>query len=174
MGLLLLMAAVTATAQNVFSIKDLTVKAGETVTLELALENTDSITALQFDLTFPQGLELQESSVQLNSDRIMNEHELKMAKQGSVTWRFVIVSKDNGNKPLAKNSGTLISLPVKIGKGFKDSTLVMSNVVLTDRKGNGLPYSAQMGLISIDADRTSQRSRVSENAVCSAGNVIAS
>ena len=151
MGLLLLMAAVTATAQNVFSIKDTTVKAGETVTLELALENTDAITALQFDLTFPQGLELQESSVQLNSDRIMSEHVLEIAQQSnSVTWRFVIVSESNGNKPLVKNSGTLISLPVKIGEGFKNSALTMSNVVLTDRKGNGLSYSAQMGLISIE------------------------
>lgn len=152
MGLLLLTAAVAATAQNVFSIKDTTVQKSDIanpVTLELALENTDAITALQFDLTFPKGLTLESNSVQLNNDRIMNEHELKMAAQNDSTWRFVIVSESNGNKPLVKNSGTLLSLPVQIGEGFTTGRLSMSNVVLTDRLGNGLSYSAELGQIFV-------------------------
>ncbi|WP_165156255.1 hypothetical protein [Parabacteroides sp. ZJ-118] len=150
MGLLLLLAAVTTTAQNVFSIKDTTVyktEETETITLELALNNTDPVTALQFDLSVPQGMTLQTGSVRLDSMRIIGKHELKMAQQDSVTWRFVVVAANNGNEPLAGNSGTLMSLPVTLDNSFRSGRLTMKNIVLTDRIGNDLPSSAEMGQV---------------------------
>ncbi len=149
MGLLLLSAAVTATAQNVFSIKDTTVNKAGTITLELALNNADSVAALQFDLSAPQGVTLQSDAVRLDDNRVMGKHELKMAQQDSVTWRFVVIAGNNGNEPLAKNSGTLMSLPVGIGTAFRSGRMEMKNVVLTDRIGNGLSFSTEMGLVSL-------------------------
>ena len=145
MGLLLLTAAVTAPAQNVFSMKDTTIQANTTMaTLELALDNTDKVTAMQFDLVFPKSLTFKSDAVQLNSERA-NGHELKMAKQADDSWRFVIVGTDN--KPLEKNSGTLLSLPVSFEEGFTNGKLTMKNVMLTNHVGDSLYCENRLGTI---------------------------
>ena len=108
MGLLLLMAAVTTTAQNSWIIKDTTILKSEQaqkMTLELALENKDAVTALQFDLVVPEGLTLGDG-VQLNSDRV-NGHSLAMNGQADGSIRFVVTSANS--KALIGNSGTLLS-----------------------------------------------------------------
>lgn len=145
MGLLLLTAAVTAPAQNVFSMKDTTIQANTTVaTLELALDNTDKVTAMQFDLVFPKSLTFKSNAVQLNSERA-NGHELKMAEQTDGSWRFVITEAQNN--PLEKNSGTLLSLPVSFEEGFTNGKLTMKNVMLTNHVGDSLYCENRLGTI---------------------------
>ena len=145
MGLLLLTAAVTAPAQNVFSMKDTTIQANTTVaTLELALDNTDKVTAMQFDLVFPKSLTFKSDAVQLNSERA-NGHELKMAEQTDGSWRFVITEAQNN--PLEKNSGTLLSLPVSFEEGFTNGKLTMKNVMLTNHVGDSLYCENRLGTI---------------------------
>lgn len=147
MGLLLLSAAVTATAQNIWKTEAISVKSGEKPTIQLALENTDSITALQFDLAIPQGMALDPSTASL-SDARKDEHALTVEKQDtSNVYRFLL--HNTNNKAIKGNNGTLISLPVTIGDGFKSSTLAMSNVVMTNKKAENLSYSTQFGLISL-------------------------
>lgn len=145
MGLLLLTAAVTAPAQNVFSMKDTTIQANTTVaTLELALDNTDKVTAMQFDLVFPKSLTFKSDAVQLNSERA-NGHELEMAEQTDGSWRFVITEAQNN--PLEKNSGTLLSLPVSFEEGFTNGKLTMKNVMLTNHVGDSLYCENRLGTI---------------------------
>lgn len=147
MGLLLLSAAVTATAQNIWKTEAISVKSGEKPTIQLALENTDSITALQFDLAIPQGMALDPRTASL-SDARKDEHTLTVEKQDtSNVYRFLL--HNTNNKAIKGNNGTLISLPVTIGDGFKSSTLAMSNVVMTNKKAENLSYSTQFGLISL-------------------------
>lgn len=148
MGLLLLSAAVTTTAQNIWKTEAVSVKtAGSKTTIELALENTDEVTALQFDLTVPQGMTLDLNSVSLNSSRT-DGHSLTKEKQDTTNvYRFLLHNMDN--KALKGNSGTLLSLPVTVGEGFKSSTFAMSNVVMTNKKAENLPYSTQFGLVSL-------------------------
>lgn len=148
MGLLLLMAAVTATAQNVWKTDAVSVKASDkSVTVQLSLENADTITALQFDLVVPQGLTLDANSASL-SDARKDGHTLSVKKQGDANiYRFLVHHADN--KALKGNNGTLISLPVTIGEGFKSGTFAMSNVVMTNKKAESLSYSTQFGLISL-------------------------
>lgn len=148
MGLLLLSAAVTTTAQNIWKTEAVSVKtAGSKTTIELALENTDEVTALQFDLTVPQGMTLDLNSVSLNSSRT-DGHSLTKQKQDTTNvYRFLLHNMDN--KALKGNSGTLLSLPVTVGEGFKSSTFAMSNVVMTNKKAENLPYSTQFGLVSL-------------------------
>lgn len=148
MGLLLLSAAVTTTAQNIWKTEAVSVKtAGFKTTIELALENTDEVTALQFDLTVPQGMTLDLNSVSLNSSRT-DGHSLTKQKQDTTNvYRFLLHNTDN--KALKGNSGTLLSLPVTVGEGFKSSTFAMSNVVMTNKKAENLPYSTQFGLVSL-------------------------
>ena len=148
MGLLLLMAAVTATAQNVWKTDAVSVKASDkSVTVQLSLENADTITALQFDLVVPQGLTLDANSASL-SDARKDGHTLSVEKQGDDNiYRFLVHHADN--KALKEHNGTLISLPVTIGEGFKSGTFAMSNVVMTNKKAESLSYSTQFGLISL-------------------------
>lgn len=147
MGLLLLSAAVTATAQNIWKTEAISVKSGDTPTIQLALENIDSITALQFDLAIPQGMALDPSTASLSEAR-KEEHTLTVEKQDtSNVYRFLL--HNTNNKAIKGNDGTLISLPVTIGDGFKSSTLAMSNVVMTNKKAENLSYSTQFGLISL-------------------------
>lgn len=148
MGLLLLSAAVTTTAQNIWKTEAVSVKTtGSKTTIELALENTDEVTALQFDLTVPQGMTLDLNSVSLNSSRT-DGHSLTKEKQDTTNvYRFLLHNMDN--KALKGNSGTLLSLPVTVGEGFKSSTFAMSNVVMTNKKAENLPYSTQFGLVSL-------------------------
>lgn len=148
MGLLLLSAAVTTTAQNIWKTEAVSVKtAGSKTTIELALENTDEVTALQFDLTVPQGMTLDLNSVSLNSSRT-DGHSLTKQKQDTTNvYRFLLHNMDN--KALKGNSGTLLSLPVTVGEGFKSSTFAMSNVVMTNKKAENLSYSTQFGLVSL-------------------------
>lgn len=148
MGLLLLSAAVTTTAQNIWKTEAVSVKtAGSKTTIELALENTDEVTALQFDLTVPQGMTLDLNSVSLNSSRT-DGHSLTKEKQDTTNvYRFLLHNMDN--KALKGNSGTLLSLPVTVGEGFKSSTFAMSNVVMTNKKAENLSYSTQFGLVSL-------------------------
>ncbi len=147
-GLLLLSAAVTATGQNVWKTEAVSVKpADQSPTIKLALENTDEVTALQFDLAVPQGLTLNANSVSL-SDTRKDGHTLTVEKQDTANvYRFLL--HDTGNKALKGNRGTLISLPVTIGEGFKNGTFAMSNVVMTNKKAESLSYSTQFGLISL-------------------------
>lgn len=147
MGLLLLSAAVTATAQNIWKTEAISVKSGDTPTIQLALENIDSITALQFDLAIPQGMTLNPSTASLSEAR-KEEHTLTVEKQDtSNVYRFLL--HNTNNKAIKGNDGTLISFPVTIGDGFKSSTLAMSNVVMTNKKAENLSYSTQFGLISL-------------------------
>lgn len=148
MGLLLLSAAVTTTAQNIWKTEAVSVKTtGSKTTIELALENTDEVTALQFDLTVPQGMTLDLNSVSLNSSRT-DGHSLTKQKQDTTNvYRFLLHNMDN--KALKGNSGTLLSLPVTVGEGFKSSTFAMSNVVMTNKKAENLSYSTQFGLVSL-------------------------
>ncbi|WP_299363548.1 InlB B-repeat-containing protein [uncultured Parabacteroides sp.] len=147
MGLLLLSAAVTATAQNIWKTEAISVKSGDTPTIQLALENIDSITALQFDLAIPQGMALDPSTASLSEAR-KEEHTLTVEKQDtSNVYRFLL--HNTNNKAIKGNDGTLISFPVTIGDGFKSSTLAMSNVVMTNKKAENLSYSTQFGLISL-------------------------
>ena len=146
MGLLLLMAAVTATAQNIWSIKDTTVQSGQTVTIELALENKDAITTLQFDLEVPEGLELGDG-VQLNSGRI-NGHSLAMNTQADGSIRFVVAATNTA--VLVGNSGTLISLPITISKTFESGKgLSMKNIVMSNAKGEALTCTTELGKIYV-------------------------
>lgn len=147
MGLLLLIAAVTATAQNSWIIRDTTILKSEQVqmiTFELALENKDAVTALQFDLVVPEGLTLGDG-VQLNSDRV-NGHSLAMNEQADGSIRFVVTSANS--KALIGNSGTLLSLPVEVGTDFQSGNgLSMKNIVMSDVKGNSLVSSTALGKI---------------------------
>jgi hypothetical protein len=100
-------------------------------TLSVALDNYSPITAVQFDLTWIEGMSASSADVQLSA-RCSN-HSLSLTPTGKGAWRVILYSLSNA--PIADASGALFDLTFR-GINFTGTTISASNILLgaTDGK----------------------------------------
>ena len=133
--------AVGANAQTL-SVGTIEGKVGEQATLTVSLSNVEAATALQFNLSLPANVTVNESGCALGNAAA--SHTLSVNKMDSGNYLFVMYSMDFSSL----TDGTLLTIPVTIGNG---ATTGSSDATFSVKVTNG-----QSGITETERDRTSQ------------------
>ena len=108
---------------------DVSMQPGEELVLSIQLDNASAYSALQCDITLPQGLTLVGSSTVISHNQAINKID------GS-TSRTVVYSMDK--LTFDTNGDVVLSLVVRADDALTgDGQIVLSNVVLSDCDNNG-------------------------------------
>ena len=107
-GLLALIGGANAQTLSVETIEG---KVGEQATLTVSLADAASATALQFNLSLPANVTVNESGCALGN--AAKNHTLSVNKMDNSDYLFVMYSMDF----TALSNGTLLTIPVNIGNG---------------------------------------------------------
>lgn len=111
---ILLLAFVTMSSNAIaqtLSVQPIEVKAGEQATLTVSLADAASVTALQFNLSLPANMTVNESGCAPGN--AATNHTLSINKMDNGNYLFVMYSMDF----TALTDGTLLTVPVTIGNG---------------------------------------------------------
>ena len=120
--LLAMVMAVTAGAANRLSIADFNIKGGETKTVNVALDNTDTFYGVQFEL--PAGLTLNATAVGTRC----NKHVISTNTLSDGSVRVWVSSQ--ASRAINGTSGTLLTLTLKAAAGFSGTRqLWLRNIV---------------------------------------------
>lgn len=145
-----LVLALTAMAQNRLSIPATSCIPGADIDLPVLLDNSREVVGVQFDIHLPFSLN-PDKDVTLNADRNPNSHSVALRSIGYNAYTVVVVNLEN--KPLGGNSGTLLNFPLKVSADAvpgKDYDINISNIVITDNKGDNIAYSTdESGKLSV-------------------------
>ncbi len=166
--LALLLACGQTVADDVLSVKDVSIPQGGTATVEIGLSNTNEVTALQFDLILPEGLSVATNDrgrlAFAKTERTM-EHSLYMQENEQGEYRVLLYSTNLDL--IMGNSGPFMTLTlqaspelVEQGKVFKDLTGKLTGILLTQKDENRLIPADVSFIVSIfyDADGIGQLS----------------
>ena len=142
--LVTLLAGIAASAQttteNVLTVGDFTGRLDKAISVPVYLNNTDEVVAAQFDITLP--FAVAKDGVATMSNRA-DGHSVSFHVQSGTTYRVVVMSMEN--HPLRGNSGLLLRMPMQAYDDGNTATpypVSLTNVVLTDAKGNNIATSA--------------------------------
>ena len=129
-----------------FSIADFSISPGETKTISIELNNTESnYIAFEFYMILPEGISIKKDEdgylmAELNSARI-NRHVLEVSRMDDGSYHFLCYS--NRNTSLKGTSGEIISLTVTADEdatsGTKDGKL--QNQKLSDPDENKVTFN---------------------------------
>ena len=118
----------TAFADNI-SVPDVTVAAGETATVGISLNNTETnIVSFQMDLTLPEGVTVNKAGCSLSSRITDEEQELTIGKQGDNVYR--LTSTSFALTPISGTSGEIITLSLTAAADSEGGTATISNIRL--------------------------------------------
>ena len=135
----------TAMGANIFSISTVEGAPGETVIVDVGLENDSDIVVAE--LTIPlvnKQLTYIDGSCSLNTDRI-NGHQVSV---GMTDKGLRIIIYNIGLNPLVGNSGNLLSFRLRLGKDPMTYPLTAS-VIVGDANGKQLDASVNNGSVTI-------------------------
>ncbi len=127
---------ITAVAQNKLYVEDFSVVPGDTITVDVVLENTDNISSLQFDLNLPTGLAVDgysHSTGRMTQDsHTLNCRNLQI--DSKPVTRFVIFANaiEPEDTPVKGNSGALFSIQFRAAETFVGGKISITNVVASD------------------------------------------
>ncbi|MCE1156823.1 MAG: hypothetical protein LWW91_11985, partial [Bacteroidales bacterium] len=112
-AILLLAAVQVAEAQqeNILLLPSLQSGAGREAGITVQMNNTAEIVAVQFEIQFPRGFRLSDTTAIQLSDRKSN-HTVSARYLGNFQYLFVIFSTTN--QLLMGNSGNLVRIPVVV------------------------------------------------------------
>ena len=117
-----------AQSQTKLTVDDFTIKAGETKTLTVNLENPDmTVTLVQFDLELSEGLSVakddEDEYLMDTSDRATKKHVLDYNdKNGRV------LLSSSSNKTLSGTSGAIITIDITAAPTFETGTITLKNI----------------------------------------------
>lgn len=145
---LLMLLSVTAWSQqkNVLSISDAKVSIGD-AQLPVAIENTDEIVAVQFDLTLPSTISAGTEAVVTNR---CDGHTVIIRNIEATRYRVMLYSDDN--RPLIAQYGTVLYVPLNIPQTVADGSelpLVISNATLTVASGENVLTETKTGKLIV-------------------------
>mgnify|MGYP002622706549 CR=1 FL=1 len=120
---------------NVSIVKPMSIKAGETKTIAVALDNSVDYTAFQFDIKLPTGLTIKEGSIK--SLRADASHTIESATVDGATrvvaYSAVADESNNitdGNKPFTGVAGNFIlKFDVEAANTYSNGNIEVSNVI---------------------------------------------
>lgn len=139
------MAICTYASTSVY-VADFEIAPSQSSVVSIMANNDHIVSAAQFDIYLPEGLELQsmydegeEDNIHFfKSDRMRTNHSIVYApmtdETGRTFWRLMIASSTSQN--LKGNSGELVYFRVKADKDFNGGDLAIENVVLYENDGH--------------------------------------
>lgn len=145
----ILCGAQNAMADNTLSVQPFSLDGTTAVNVPVALDNSDAITQLQFDVVLPTGLYLAGNPVK-NNERL-TQHQLTY-QQSSVynddneyvgnRYRILIVSLQSA--PIEGNSGTIVTLPIRSNSTIEqgNTQITLENIVMTDAEAQTITQPA--------------------------------
>lgn len=132
---------------------------GETITCDIDLNNTQPLTAFQFQLSLPEGVTVvrepntdgdMDYAITL-TDRKTSSHTLSFNKQADGS--FVILSFSTKNAAFSGNSGAIVQLKLKVSEAVQPQSLpvLLKEIILTAATG-GVEFnpSAVTGNIQVN------------------------
>ena len=138
--------AMTATAQDRLYINNFTIAAGETLEVEINLDNTTMFTAFQADIFLPDGLSIgQDDGDYLFdlTDRKARNHTVSSQLLSSGAVRILVASQTL--KEISGNSGAVVTFPLTADASFSgQKTIELRNIVAStpDRVEHNLDNSS--------------------------------
>ena len=174
-----------AKADNKLIIEDFDIIPGETKTISVALDNTDKISSLQFDIDLPEGLYFVKKSTKMNKERLQM-HALSGALWTSSHVRFAIFHQVAEASKMDKslflgNSGEIFTFEVEASSTFKGGSIKVYDIegsdatpeepVEHDMEGFNVKVTPSVGTFSLTETSISKHMR--EDATASVGLSIA-
>lgn len=148
-----LVSAKAAQADNRLEIAPVIFTGYETVQVPVTLDNTDPVASFQFDVALPDCLEFAGEPVK-NLDRLsQNGHQIVFR---ATTGRVMVISRNR--EAVMGNSGTVLTLPVRVKPGQLDNsayTINVRNISMSNASG-----TETWSQPAFDATATLQASRI--------------
>ncbi len=151
---LFLLGCVQIQAQQVISVLSKSIGYNSNTELEINLQNSAKISAVQFDITasltnivFPS---VKDSIV---TTARFADHSISYSKISETQVRVIVISLTNSN--LNGISGKLLGIKVKSGLVPGANTMVLSNITLADSTGQSVSFMQQNGTITVTAPQLS-------------------
>ena len=125
---LMLLASANLWAANELTVKP-NVKAGDTGTITIALDNATAYTAFQMDIKLPEGLSIADNGAMNIVSAVNADHQLKYNKVDGVikVAAFSFDGASNGNEAF-KESGDLLIIDVTADANYKPADVEISNI----------------------------------------------
>ena len=152
LAIVFLLTLVKMSAEDMVTIKDFSISAGETKEMIITLDNDVSYVGFQFDLYLPEGITLTEFSA--NKTRIPESATLTMTKRENGCYRFLAAAMDL--KEIKGTSGSIITIKVAANENMESGNLTGSfqKVKLSKTDGTGTTYAEMSFPITILAPST--------------------
>ena len=122
------MAYVSGLYASSISVDDVKIKAGETKTVVISLNNTQSnLVGFQMDLTLPEGITLNKTGCSLGNRFTDSSQELTIGKQDDGSYRLTSTSLNL--KPISGTSGALLTLSVSASYTTAGGEATLKNII---------------------------------------------
>lgn len=150
-AILLLAAVQVAEAQqeNILLLPSLQSGAGREAGITVQMNNTAEIVAVQFEIQFPRGFRLSDTTAIQLSDRKSN-HTVSARYLGNFQYLFVIFSTTN--QLLMGNSGNLVRIPVVVPDtctaGIQHA-FAFRNIIIAGKSGENIATGSQGGTLEV-------------------------
>lgn len=135
-----------AAATQRFYIEDFSIRAGETATVAILLDNEIEFTAFQADLYFPEGLTPVDGTYALTS-RKSSSHTLSAIYQTDGALRMMSYSMQV--KPFAGNSGALVTFDVAASEDFAGGNIELRGILFTTVMGVEVPFGNEVCAVGL-------------------------
>lgn len=135
------LAALAQTHENMIVLEDFTGGVNRTVSVPVYMTNSDDVIGIQFDIELPFSMPAN-GTPRLGGRTLVNGHSASLHTVSAAATTYRVVVMNTSNMAVAGNSGLLMSLPMAAqDKGALSHKIKISNVVLTDKKGNNIATS---------------------------------
>lgn len=143
---------------NIIYLEPSTCVKGKTITLPLYLKNTAEITAVQFDLLLPNGVDVRKKTNSQTYDIMFNEssdrtdagsHSISSALQENGSIRVLCYSSSLA--VFAGGDGAVLDIPLEVSNDMPSGKYYFSidNIVLTDKNENKYTIENYSSIINI-------------------------
>lgn len=141
--------ALMAQQENILLMPDLQSGAGREAGIMVQMNNTAEIVAVQFEMQFPRGFRLSDTTAIQLADR-KNNHTISAKYLGNFQYLFVIFS--TSNQLLMGNSGNLVQIPVVVPDTCTAGThhsFSFRNIIITGKSGENVVTGSQGGALEV-------------------------
>ena len=141
-----------ALADNKVTIESFNIKPGEEKTVAVCLDNSDRITALQMDITLPDGIVYVDNSLTRDEVRLDRDyHSLFMSTLSDGNLRLLIVPSDTVS--IFGESGAIAYFKVKAENGFvKAGEIDFTNILGSSHEKGEDGYTKSFPMADFSAD----------------------
>lgn len=146
---LMLLGALPTTAQtmNKLVVGEVSAPVGREIAIPIQMDNTDDVTAIQFDITVSSMVSIRNEAV--STDR-WDDHTAVVRNIGSDTSRVMLYSPTNAS--LKGSAGNVVMLKAYISEAcneFEELPVSLSNMIITDKNGSNIVTAYEDGKLVI-------------------------